>query len=904
MATIFVSPGVYTKEQDFSVFASRIGITRLGLVGKTEKGPAFEAIKVSSADEFLLRFGGTKPELPMGYIANAFLGQANDLTVSRVLGKGGFTNSPAWLIVANYDAQYYAGSITVSGATFSIANTTNPSNYTITFAQSAQTINTAVAKPSVGTTIEVNYSGSALTMATVISQLASDSNWISFLSSGLTVSTTGSYLMSNTAITMTVSGVALAKYSGSTLAILRSKKTSAGVSYFDENTDVKISTVGMVNALSDFTISATTGPLTAYTNSGFTVSLDETKDNYIVKVFGKNPKVITGSVGLYVEEIYPHFIREAASRQELTLLQNSLQFKTTTDSGYASYENSYTHSITPWIVSRVVGGEVHNLFKFHTISDGDASAREIKISIANIDVNYYTFDVIIRRFEDTDATASQTALEKFSNVTLDETASNFIGKVIGTWDEEYPSRSMFVTVELSSRYPSNSVPAGFRGYELRGSESANTIPDIYYKATYLSGDSTFKTYLGISELAYTNLTANKISVKNSVKSVESDLFVFHGGYTSTGTTTTKGFHMENIVDATQFISGDKNSLTAYTNSSDIIEKAKLKFTVVPAGGFDGFDKYKTYQNPYEEFLENNTNNFEQFQLAIDVFRNPEAVDVNLLATPGVDYSNNTALIKYALEMVEDRADILYIIDSPRLTLTSDSGEIQKGTPEEAVNTLESTGIDSNYAATYWPWIQIEDSISGKYTYQAPTLLAIKTLALTDNVAAPWFAPAGLNRAVAGTSVKRTDIKLSKEQRDTLYGGRVNPIASFVQQGIVIWGQKTLQVRQSALDRINIRRLLLQVRRLISAASLTLLFEQNDQTLRDQFLAKVEPILLQIQNQRGLTAFRVVMDDSNNTAETIDRNMLIGKIQLKPTRTAEFIDLTFQVLPTGASFEDF
>jgi phage tail sheath protein FI len=126
----------------------------------------------------------------------------------------------------------------------------------------------------------------------------------------------------------------------------------------------------------------------------------------------------------------------------------------------------------------------------------------------------------------------------------------------------------------------------------------------------------------------------------------------------------------------------------------------------------------------------------------------------------------------------------------------------------------------------------------------------------------------------------------------------------VQQGVVIWGQKTLQVRQSSLDRINIRRLLLQVRRLVSAASLTLLFEQNDQTLRDQFLAKVEPILLQIQNQRGLTAFKVVMDDSNNTPDTIDRNTLVGKIQLQPTRTAEFIDLTFQVLPTGARFEDF
>lgn len=906
MATIFVSPGVYTKEQDFSVFASRIGITRLGLVGKTEKGPAFEVIKVSSADEFSLRFGNTNPNLPLTYVANSFLGQANDLTISRVLGKGGFTNSNAWLIVADYSTNYYSGSITVSGATFSVSkHIGGPTSYTIDFAQSAQTNNTASAKTAVGSTIEVDYSG--ITLGDAMVQLATDANWISFISSGLTVNTTGSYPMSNSAITLNLSLVAKTKYSGSTLAIIRSKQYGNNVNFFDQATGLTISTVGSVNCLSDFILSAATGPLTAYTNSGFTVSLDETKDNYITKVFGRNPEQVTDAVNLYVEEIYPHFIREATARGELSMLQNSLTFKSSlTEPAYSDYAVDYSHSVTPWIVSRVVGGGVNNLFKFHTISDGDASAREIKISIANLDVNNYTFDVIIRRFEDTDATASQTALERFSNVTLDETASNFIGKAIGTWDEEYPSRSKFITVELAVRYPLNSLPAGFKGYELRGIAGSAAAPDIYYKTGYLSGDSIYKVYLGTSELGYSNLTSNEIGTRNSIKSIESDLFVYHGAISS-GKTTTKGFHLESIADSTLFDSGSKTSLTAYTKSglAGITDKSQLKFTVVPTGGFDGFNKYKTYGEPYEEFAVSELNNVDQFKAAIDVFANPEAVDINLLATPGVDYNNNTDIIRYALSMIEDRADTLYVIDAPRLTITDSTTGVQtKGASESAVDTLESTGIDSSYAATYWPWIQIEDSISGKYTYQPPTLLVVKTLALTDNVAAPWFAPAGLNRATAGTSIKRTDIKLSKEDRDTLYGGRINPIASFVQQGIVIWGQKTLQVRQSALDRINIRRLLLQVRRLIAAASLTLLFEQNDQTLRDQFLAKVEPILLQIQNQRGLTAFRCIMDDSNNTADTIDRNMLIGKIQLKPTRTAEFIDLTFQVLPTGASFEDF
>jgi phage tail sheath protein FI len=176
------------------------------------------------------------------------------------------------------------------------------------------------------------------------------------------------------------------------------------------------------------------------------------------------------------------------------------------------------------------------------------------------------------------------------------------------------------------------------------------------------------------------------------------------------------------------------------------------------------------------------------------------------------------------------------------------------------------------------------------------------MALTDNVSFPWFAPAGFNRGLA--DVIRAQLRLTQLDRDTLYESNINPIATFTQQGVVIYGQKTLQQAQSALDRINVRRLLLQIRRVVAAASQTLLFEQNDTTLQDQFKAKVEPILLQIQNNRGLYGFRVIMDETNNTPETMDRNTLVGKIQLKPTRTAEYIDLTFQVLPTGANFTEF
>jgi hypothetical protein len=905
MATIFVSPGVFTREQDFTIFASRIGITRLGVVGKTMKGPAFEPIKIRTTDDFLLRFGSTNPDYPLPYVANSFLAQSNELTVTRILGSEGFTNSPAWLIIADISTTYSgetSGTDAYSSMTFTISNQSAVNSFTFTTSADTGMLYGTISATTVGNDVGVAYSANTSGNTVTTQDWLDTINATAFSALGITVegASTTDYINSAGTQTWTLTSSDIepnGSQSGSTLAVIRSKKNQvSGAWYYDEETDVEIGNIS--TTLGSFILSGTTGPLTGVSNGGYTVSLDETREDYIVKILGKSPEVVGGTPNFYVERIYPHFIREASARLDIDNINSSLIY--TDETSYTDFADSYTNAVTPWVVSRVIGGEVKNLFKFQTVSDGNASNRELKISIANIDINNYTFDVIVRRFEDTDASASSTALERWSNVSLREEDSNYIAKVIGTTDEEYPRKSNFITVDMAENFPTTTVPAGFRGYTLRESGiSGSTSADIYYKTDYLSGDSVFKTYLGISELGYTNFTTDQVSTKNAVKTVEADLFAYEGG-TATDTATIKGFHLENTANSDDFISGDENSLTGYTNTAGtLIDRNKLKFTLVPAGGFDGWDKYKQYAYLYEEFTDAYTANVNAFKSGLDEMASPEVVDINILATPGVDYSNNTTVVKYALDIVEDRTDTIYVIDAPRLTVGS-----VKGTPEQVISSLEATGMDSSYAATYWPWIQIEDPNSGKYTYQAPTMMAVQTYALTDNVAAPWFAPAGLNRGLAGPQVVRADVRLTNNQRDTLYQGRVNPIATFVQQGVVIWGQKTLQTRQSALDRINVRRLLLQVRRLVAAASLTLVFEQNDQTLRDQFLAKVEPILLQIQNQRGLTAFKVVMDDSNNTPDTIDRNTLVGKIQLQPTRTAEFIDLTFQVLPTGARFEDF
>lgn len=883
MATVFLSPGVFTREQDFSVFASRIGLTRLGLVGLTLKGPAFEPIKIRSTDEFLFRFGGTNVNLELPYVANSFLTQSSELTITRVLGKEGYTDSPAWIIHAD-NRTIYEGSVTYSGMTFTETDATSSTVYDFNIVENTAmtTSISAVTTGGTTTTIDFNSLSGTPTTSDMKTELESTSSFVALgisIGDGNTSGITAGDTFNLSADTI----VSMGSKSGSTLAIIRSKSEDNGSTFLASNeTDVQIGNI--TGTIGSFTISGSTGPLTAFTN-GITVSLDETRDDYIVKALGTSPN--SGIYDIYVDKIFPHFVREANKRGQIVGINPTIAFST--EAAYRDFDSEYTNPITPYVVSQVIGGDVRRLFRFQSISDGNSANREIKISITNLDTVTKTFDVIVRDYNDTDETGFQTALERFRSVTLDPTQPNYIAREIGTTDEEYPKKSVFVTLDMQEDHLTDVVPGGFEGYELRETGiSGTTAPDVYYKTRYFSGDTVIKTFLGVSEKGYTGHTASEVSFNKVISTVESDLFAYQGGISS-GTTTINGFHMESTAPS-GYTTGVESALSAYT-------KQQRKFTLVPAGGFDGWNKFKSTQTFTSS--PSDSSSVSAIKEAIDTMANPEDVDINLFAIPGINYRDNEDVVKHALTTIEDRADALYIMDSPRVS----EGSI-KGTPEEVVINLQDTGIDSNYAATYWPWVQIEDSNTSKYVYVAPTVEVVRSIALTDNVAFPWFAPAGINRGTASGGVIRADIKLNTDQRDTLYEGRINPVATFVQQGVVIWGQKTLQVRQSALDRINVRRLLLQVRRLIAAASQTLLFEQNDQTLRDQFLSRVEPILLNIQNQRGLTAFKVVMDESNNTPEVIDRNMLVGKIQLKPTRTAEYIELTFQVLPTGANFEDF
>jgi uncharacterized protein len=273
---------------------------------------------------------------------------------------------------------------------------------------------------------------------------------------------------------------------------------------------------------------------------------------------------------------------------------------------------------------------------------------------------------------------------------------------------------------------------------------------------------------------------------------------------------------------------------------------------------------------------------------LDLLANQDDYAFNVLLTPGLFNSAHASQTTTAINNTQNRGDSIYVLDP-----------IVYGSTIAATNT-QAASRNTSYAAMYWPWLQTIDPDSGQNVWVPASTMIGGVYAYNDSVSEPWFAPAGINRGGLG-NVIRPERKLTQSNRDSLYENNVNPIASFPGVGTVVYGQKTLQRQASALDRVNVRRLLIALKGYISQVSQTLLFEQNTAATRNNFLAAVNPYLESVQQRQGLYAFKVVMDDSNNTPDVIDRNQLVGAIYLQPTKTAEFIILDFNVLPTGATF---
>ena len=622
------------------------------------------------------------------------------------------------------------------------------------------------------------------------------------------------------------------------------------------------------------------------------------------------------------------------------------------------YKSAYRYASTPWIVSNLMGDyrhiELKKLFRFHTISDGKDSNYEVKVSIENIRPDEGVFDVLVRDINDTDD--YQVVLEKFSRCSLVPGTNNYIAFKIGSYDGVYESKSKYVTVECKEGDTiENSIPSGFLGYPavqfdgvpvIDEKQSSIANPLLTYNTEYDTDVKNRKQYFGLSTRV----------------GVDLDMFSFKGNatYIDSPSVLTHGFHLDSRLNMDGYQKKDRPKVTVdgesgYTfdavsqnNRTNTLPDTPIigteesmqnsiysyvnlrKFTVYFYGGFDGWDEFRTSRTNTDDFkaskylgtYDNNsgegfsfnriedpeviglnqngiTSDWYAYLAGIRQFANPEAVDINVFATPGIDYVNNKTLVDETIEMIEDeRADSIYVVTTPDKPMGASDFADEMFTSDDAVYNLEDSDIDSNYTCTYYPWVKYLDQDNNQYIYLPVTKDVVRNFAQTDNTTYPWFAPAGLERGDVNCVRAHAITKLADE--DVLYEGRINPVKTFATDGVKIWGQKNLQIKESQLNRIAVRRLLLRMRKLIAIACRSLIFEPNDTVTKNSFLSTVTPILDNIRANRGVSDYKI---EVNDTVESRDRRELPAKIYFKPYNALEYVVLDFILTPEGVSFDN-
>ncbi len=368
-----------------------------------------------------------------------------------------------------------------------------------------------------------------------------------------------------------------------------------------------------------------------------------------------------------------------------------------------------------------------------------------------------------------------------------------------------------------------------------------------------------------------------------------------------------------------YSSGSRQTESTPLSASQLLDAGYDSFTAPFWGGFDGFDITKP--DPLANKLMSATSDGDKnnyvyytYKRAIDTIADPEFINTNLIAVPGL---TKNALTEHLVRTAEARADALALIDLENVYIPPHEGDATSystrasrvaTTPRNAANALKRRQIDSSYGTTFYPWVQTRDSTTGQNVWVPPTVAMMGVLASSERASEVWFAPAGFNRGglsdgAAGIPVVGVSERLRSKDRDLLYDARINPIASFPSTGIVLFGQKTLQERPSALDRINVRRLVIYLKKQISILSTQILFEQNVQATWGRFKGLIEPLLASTKNRFGITDYRLILDETTTTPDLVDQNVLYAKIMIKPAKAIEFIAIDFVVASSGASFED-
>jgi hypothetical protein len=585
--------------------------------------------------------------------------------------------------------------------------------------------------------------------------------------------------------------------------------------------------------------------------------------------------------------------------------------------GITNFAVGYNSASSPWIKSQVFGGGTeYDLFRVHTLGHGSAENGRFKVNVVNVKAavaptvsEYGSFDLELREF------GSDKLVETYPGLSLDPASRNYIALRVGdqyfSYNQTlekvevnglYPNVSKFIRVELTTgSLPASALPWGFKGFSkpalmvLSGTGASDTgvnasvtqgisalpyVKDLLDKVQQADYDEGL---LWGVEYTLSGSVASRLRLFPSMTGSDAD---FSLANVSGSSVSTFRYNASNPTDSKK-APGD-------TSTHTVLEPKHAQFSLPLGGGFDGFDETKT--NPLDNDVELaavTQIGTQALRQAVDIVGDPDFIDINLLAIPGI---HSDKVVEYAIDTVESRADALYIIDV-------------SGSSVDTVTTeVKNRGFDSNYACVYYSDLFVKDPVNNKAVRLPASVAALGAMAFTDRVSFPWFAPAGmfrggLNLDTIGFSVLRSVDRLKGEERNKLYENRVNPIASFPGEGLTIWGQKTLQLKPSALDRISVRRLLLKARKLVSAAAKVLVFEPNNPSTWTRFKQTVNPILADIQQKNGIERFKVIMDETTNTPDLIDRNIMAGKILLVPTRAAEFLSIDFVINNSGVTFEE-
>lgn len=930
-----VSPGVYTEEKIATISAKSLGLTSLGLVGETVKGPAFQPVDIKDWTEFVDYFGGTSPEKYIGtdvpkyelpYIAKEYLKESNNLHVVRVLGLSGYIAGKAW---------------------FATAAAGGNSTYPIVVFRSKKH----------------KDSGS-----TDGCESGKYNEWVD----DVTTFSIGTYQPKS----YTSTCADYQEESGSTAI----QQAWAVLSYDNDGYPVY-----KLKGKFSVTASGVDGEGNNFAEN-YNVSLDENDPDYIYNVIGHDP--IKGGNRLYIEAVYDKSYVNVLRKEIETARKTDTSVTESTHYDVLSgesdnlwdYVEPFRPAMTPWIVSQVRASSDNNinlsrLFRFVSISDGNAANYQVKVSIQRIKPDAGTFDVLVRDFYDTDF--APIVLEKFANCTMVEGEDSFIGYKIGTADGLYEAKSKYVVVEMANGNETveNCVPAGFMGYPVPQYNEDYSVIDMSYNTVFDNGIKPKRQYFGLNHKV---IDEDVITYKGREAYNENE-YGFIVGDDEHGVGVTKGFHLDSIISVNTASTVYVDSVSgvfatfetvsplnngAYKYIPRIVKESEMvnmlyedlntrKFTVYLYGGFDGWNVYDTERTNTNEYRANNyaeaptfedirkhlykkvtgitstdtltgydpttivvddlnqgldlklpataiTTDYYAYLAGYKQFANPNDIDINIFATPGIDWVHNSQLVEDADDVVEDPddgrgGDAIYIVTTP---MTDEYGaEWTKMT--DITSALDDSEIDSSYMATFYPWAKYFDDAFKMYIEMPTTRDVVRNMAYTDNKLYPWFTPAGMSRG--NVDCVRASKRLTLLEEDDLYEDRINPIKSFKKsEGVKLWGNKTLYSGDNPIGRINVRRLMIRVKQLVVDASKSLIFEPYDVSLEKQFRSIVEPILADVKSKRGIVDYRVITEV---TKETIDQHILPAKILVKPLGALEYVSITFTVYPETVDFNE-